>query len=34
MPELAFFSRGGLATLIKFATFALPKSANIGKNKE
>lgn len=31
---LAFFSRDSLATLIKSATFVLPKSANIGKNKE
>ena len=34
MSILAFFSRDGLATLIKSAIFALPKSANIGKNKE
>ena len=34
LPILAFFSRDGLSTLIKSATFALPKSANIGKNKE
>ena len=29
MSELAFFSRDGLATWIKSATFALPKSANM-----
>lgn len=34
MPILAFLGRDGLSTLIKSATFALPKSANIGKNKE
>ena len=34
MSMLAFFSRDGLAAWIKSATFALPKSANIGKNKE